>query len=74
MKATTILGSLAAAFSVTAYPSSPTDDLVEPTTLVDLIESAKSQVISNLLDKESDLLKRGQTPGCTVNKLVFRRE
>ncbi|KAM7183235.1 putative tyrosinase [Rhypophila sp. PSN 637] len=79
MKTTTFLGSaLAAALSVNGLPSvnsrAVNDDLVEPQSLVDMIEAAKAQVIADVASKETEMRKRGVEPTCTVSKLKFRRE
>lgn len=71
MKAATILGSALLAAVATVLPR---DDLAEPVALSDLLESAKSQVIDEVTSNEETLRRRGQTPACTLSKLVFRRE
>jgi tyrosinase len=75
MKATTILGSALLAVVATVHGSVlPRDDLTEPASLTDLLESAKSQVVDGLNENEEKLRKRGATPSCTLSKLVYRRE
>lgn len=77
MKVSTLLGSaLLAAASVQAVVV-PRDDAVgepAPTELTDILEKSKAQVIDEVSSNEEKLRKRGQTPGCTLGKLVFRRE
>ncbi|KAK4247294.1 tyrosinase-like protein [Corynascus novoguineensis] len=83
MKASALFGAALTAVAVQARthsrcaPATPIvvdDDLTEPQTLIDLIEQAKNQVIGHLKEDERALRKRGETPRCTVDKLIFRRE
>ncbi|KAH6632490.1 tyrosinase-like protein [Chaetomium tenue] len=74
MKAATLLGAALAAATVHAGVRCRDTGLSQPQELTDLIEEAKSRVIQGLTEQENKLREAGETPRCTVDKLVFRRE
>lgn len=74
MKAATLLGAALAAATVHAGVRCRGTGLTQPQELSDLIEEAKSRVLQDLTDRENKLREAGETPRCTVDKLVFRRE
>jgi tyrosinase len=55
-------------------PAAADDGLTKSQDLDDLIEKAKAQITDEINENEAALLKRGETPRCTVRNLVFRRE
>ncbi|KAK4154949.1 putative tyrosinase [Chaetomidium leptoderma] len=77
MKVAAFLGTALVASAVHAgvVPRDTTDEgLTELPALADLIEKANTRVIDEVTENGRKLRKRGETPHCTVGKLVFRRE
>ena len=79
MKVSNILGSVILATSVQGSvllrrDTTEPDVLEPPASLVNLVETAKEQVISEVAETEAKLRKRGIAPTCTPSKLYFRRE
>jgi tyrosinase len=79
MKVAAVLASaLTAAVSSTALsvslPRDSGNGLTESPELSQLIQQAKSNVIDQVNVQERSLRKRGVTPKCTSNNLVFRQE
>jgi tyrosinase len=81
MKAIALLGTalVAAAAHAGLLPArdasaAAEDDFTESKALADLLNTAKTQVLEKLKENEKSLRDRGETPPCTADKLVFRRE
>ncbi|KAK4164116.1 putative tyrosinase [Cladorrhinum sp. PSN259] len=80
MKVSNILGSVLLATSVQGSvllrrdTGTEPDVLEPPASLVNLVETAKEQVISEVSETAAKLRKRGITPSCTPNRLYFRKE
>ncbi|KAL2165018.1 hypothetical protein VTH06DRAFT_314 [Thermothelomyces fergusii] len=78
MKPAALLGAALAATALCSPAPPPPgpgrDDLTEPKELRDLWEKAKRAVTDHLREEEKAARARGETPRCTADKLVFRRE